>query len=41
MKCSNKISCKGNDNDCHFKGIFPFFDYGFDFFAELDTHNEF
>ena len=22
MKCSNEISCQGNDNDYHFKGMF-------------------
>jgi len=41
MKCNNKISCQEN-NDYHFKGIFPFFfSYGFDFLAELDKLNEF
>ena len=41
MKCNNEISCKGNDNDSHFKGMFPVFHYGFDFLGELDKLNEF
>ena len=41
MKCSNKISCQGIDNNYHFKEFFPFFCYRFDFLAELDKLNEF
>ena len=42
MKYTNEISCQGNDNDYHFKGMFSlFFLNGFVFLAKLDKPNEF
>ena len=41
MKCSNEISCQGNDYDYHLKGMFFQFFFGFVFLAELDKPDEF
>ena len=41
MKCSNELSCQGNDNDYYFKGMFFHFFNGFVFLSELDKPNEF
>ena len=41
MKCSNEISCQGDDNDYHFKGMFSLIFNGFVFVAELDKPNKF
>ena len=35
MKCSNEISCRGNDSDYHFKGIFSIVLNGFVFLGQL------
>ena len=41
MKCSDEISCQGNDNDFNFKGLFfPISFNGFVFLAELDKPND-
>ena len=40
IKCSNEISCWGNDNGYHFKGILSFVLNGFVFFAQFPKANE-
>ena len=40
MKCSNEISCRANDNDYHFKGIFSIVLNGFVFLVQLPKAND-
>ena len=40
MKCSNEISCRANNNDYHFKGIFSIVLNGFVFLVQLPKAND-